>query len=100
MSEMPVDKTIDRKSNVVLFRSDQSQPENSFVHNLPRSRPSASLEDELGITEKHPALRLQMRPAINTLLKSKKLSKLGTLLFQWIKTNMVMLVNAGSLIGT
>ncbi len=33
-------------------------------------------------------------------LKSKKFSTVGTLLFQWIKTNIVMLVNAGSLIGT
>ena len=42
----------------------------------------------------------ETQPGTNTVLKSKKFSIVGTLLFQWIKTNSVMLVNAGSLIGT
>ncbi len=100
MSEMPEDKSINRKSNVVMFTFDQSQLDDSFVHNMLQNKPSTSLEDELDITEKRPALRLQMQPGTNTLLKSKKFSTVGALLFQWIKTNIVMLVNAGSLIGT
>jgi len=100
MSETPLDKSIDRKSNDVMCTSDQSQPDDSYVHIMLQNTPSASLEGELDTSEKRPALRQQMQPGTNTLLKSKKFSIVGTLLFEWIKTNIVMLVNTGSLIGT
>src|SRR5260370_33656673 len=77
MSETPVDKSIDRKSNVVMFTLDQSQPDHSLVHNLLQDRPSTSLADALHITEKRPALRLHMQPGSNTLLKSKTFSTRG-----------------------
>lgn len=100
MSETPLDKTIDRKSNDVMCTSDQSQLDDSYVQIMLQNTPAASLEDELDITENRPALLQQMQPGTNTLLKSKKFSTVGTMLFEWIKTNIVMLVNTGSLIGT
>ncbi len=65
-----------------------------------QNKPSTRLEDQSDLTEKRPALRQQMQLGTNTLLKSKKFSTVGTMLFEWIKTNIVMLVNTGSLIGT
>lgn len=65
-----------------------------------QNKPFTRLEDELDTTEKRPALPLQMQQGTRSLLKSKKFSTVRTLLFQWIKTNIIMLVNTGSLIGT
>lgn len=100
MSEAPIDKRIESTSNDVFVISAQSQPDDSFVHRMLQNEPSAVLEDELDTTEKGTAPRPQIQQGINALQKSKEFSKVTTLLFQWIKTNIVMLVNAGSLIGT
>src|SRR5260370_40342320 len=99
MSETPVDKSIDRKSNVVMFTFDQSQPDDSFVHNLLQDRPSTSLADELDITEKRPALRLQMQPGSSTFMQSKKFSTGGAWLFQGNKTKVVMFINVRTVSG-
>ncbi len=76
------------------------EQDDSFVHMMVQNKPSTRLEDQSDLTEKRPALRQQMQLGTNTLLKSKKFSTVGTMLFEWIKTNIVMLVNTGSLIGT
>lgn len=56
-----------------------------------------SLEDELETTMKSSPLRLPMQQDTKT---PQSRSTVRTWLFQWIKTNVVILVNAGSLIST
>ena len=64
------------------------------------------LEDELDATVKLPAIWLQqtrplpLQPPDTPALREAGLDKVKTLLYGWIKTNRVMLMNAGSLVCT
>src|SRR5215471_2946543 len=76
------------------------EQDDPFGHMMVHNKPSSRLEDQSDLTEKRPALRQHVQPGNDTLTKSKKFGAVGTMLFEWIKINFVMLVNTGSLIGT
>ena len=98
------------------------QPDDPFVHMTTQYKLSARREIESDTTEERPMLRLQSSQSIyalredelNTpseedpeirlepmprgiydLLKSKEYSAVRTLLFAWLKTKIVLLINAG-----
>src|SRR6266699_3208108 len=72
----------------------------SFVHTMFQNKPPAGLEDESDITKMRPKRWTHLQQDTRALPESKEFSTARAWLIQWIKTNFVILVNAGSLIST